>query len=430
MTHRPILSTVLPQGETMHIIVIGAGITGVATALLLAREGQNVTLIDRLAPGDQGQTSFGNAGILASAAVVPVSVPGLLAKVPKMWLDRDGPLYLRLGHLIRFLPWLRPFLAQATPEGVRRIATGLAPLVSDSLDQHLALARGTPAARFIEQGPYVFLYASRAAYEADAFGWAIRREQGFHWEEWTRSALLDRDPHLGEAFQFAAAPDGHGWITWPAAYVSALAEAFTQAGGVLRQAEVSDLTPIDPASGRVTLVGGEVLEADRVILCTGVWSGRLAEKLGHRAMLEAERGYHITFAGATRRPPTPYMMTSAKLGVTPMEPGLRVAGLAEFAGLDAPAQTAPLDQIRRQVRRLYPDIEWEGESEWMGQRPSTPDSLPLMGRSPKAPGILFAFGGQHLGLTMGPKLARLVAAEALDRGSNLDIAPYAVDRFD
>ncbi|MEM0922756.1 MAG: FAD-binding oxidoreductase [Pseudomonadota bacterium] len=414
----------------MQIIVVGAGITGVATALTLARAGQSVTLIDRLAPGDPGQTSFGNAGILASAGVVPVSVPGLLSKVPRMWLDRDGPVYFRLSHLPRFLPWLRPFLSHATADGVRRIASGLGPLVIDSLDQHLALARGTKAERFIERGHYVFLYRSRADFEKDAFGWQIRREQGIVWEEWDRAALADRDPFLSAHFQFAAAPGGHGWITWPAAYIAALAEAFAEAGGQFRQAEIVDLVPEENARARVTLAGGETLSADRAILCAGVWSGRLAAKLGHNAMLEAERGYHVTFEGASHRPPSPYMMTEAKLGVTPMEPGLRVAGLAEFAGLDAPAAEAPLAQIRRQLHRLYPNLEWDSASEWMGQRPSTPDSLPLMGSSPTAPCFLFAFGGQHLGLTMGPKLAQLVSAEALGRGSNLDLAPYAVDRFD
>lgn len=414
----------------MKIIVIGAGITGVATALTLRRDGQDVTLIDRVHPGDPGQTSFGNAGILAASAVVPVSVPGLLGKAPKMWIDRDGPLFLRISYLAKLLPWLRPFLSHATPEGVRRIAEGLSPLIQDSLDQHEALAQGTEAARFIQRGPYVFLYPSRAAFEADSFTWTIRREQGVSWEEWDRATLLERDPHLGPDFQFGAAPGNHGWITWPAAYVSALSDSFQRLGGTLRIGEVADLRPLEGGRAEVTLAGGDVLQADRAILATGVWSNRLADKLGHNAMVEAERGYHITFEGPNRRPPSPYMMAAAKLGVTPMEPGLRIAGLAEFAGLDASANSAPIDLIRRQARVLYPDLEWAGETEWMGQRPSTPDSLPLIGPSPNAPGIVFAFGGQHLGLTMGPRVARVAASLATGQVLNINTGIYAVDRFD
>ena len=413
----------------MKIIIIGAGITGVATALLLRREGRDVHLFDRNDPGDPAQTSFGNAGILASAAVVPVSVPGLLKKVPGMWLAKDGPLFFRLSYLRRFLPWLRPFLGHATPDGVRRIAEGLTPLIHDSLDQHISLANGTPAANYIQRGPYMFLYPDRAGFEKDSFGWQVRREQGVTWQEFDRNALVDRDPHLGPGFGYGVAADGHGWITWPGAYVSALFDAYMSLGGSFTRAEIRDVAPLPCGKGRITLDDGSDHEADRIILSTGVWSGRLAEQLGHKAMLEAERGYHITFTAPSHRPPSPYMMTSAKLGVTPMEPGLRVAGLAEFAGLDAPQKTAPYDLIRRQIRRLYPTLEWQEETTWMGQRPSTPDSLPLIGASPKAPAFLFAFGGQHLGLTMGPKVARIVAGLASGGRSNIDTTAYRVDRF-
>ncbi|MBY8975044.1 FAD-binding oxidoreductase [Rhodobacteraceae bacterium NNCM2] len=414
----------------MQIIVVGAGITGVATALLLVRDGHEVTLIDRIQPGDEQQTSFGNAGILASGSVIPVSTPGLLGKVPKMWLDKDGPLFFNPLYLPRFLPWLLPFLRLATPEGVRKVAAGLSPLVSDAVEHHENLAKGTPAAAFIERGPYIHLYPSRAAYEADTLSWTVRREMGYTWDEMDRATLTERDPHLSDRHQFAAALHNQGWITWPAAYVAALADGFREAGGSLKIGEVVDVTPLENARAAITLAGGERLEADRTILSTGVWSGKLADKLGHKAMMQAERGYHLTLLNPTRRPPTPYMYGSAKLAITPMQPGLRVAGLAEFAPIDAPAKQTPFAQIRRRAREVYPDLEWEGETEWMGRRPSTPDSLPLVGASPKAPGIILACGGQHLGLTMGARVGQLAAGIACDRPSNIDMAPYRVDRFD
>lgn len=414
----------------MRIIVVGAGITGVATALVLKREGHDVTLIDRIEPGNENQTSFGNAGILAAGSVIPVSVPGLMSKVPQMWLDKDGPLFFNPLHLPKFLPWLVPFLRNATPEGVRRIAAGLAPLVGDAVEEHEALAKGTSAAAFIRRGPYVHLYPSREAFDADKFSRDVRTELGFTFDEYDRAALIERDPHLGPAHQYAAAYHDQGWITWPSAYVAALAEAFREAGGVFHSGEVVDVTPLDGARAAVTLTGGDRLEADRAILSTGVWSGKLADKLGHKAMMQAERGYHLTLLNPSIKPPSPYMYGSAKLGVTPMEPGLRIGGLAEFAPIDAPAKQTPFAQIRRRAKMLYPELEWEGETEWMGRRPSTPDSLPLVGASPKAPGIVLACGGQHLGLTMGAKVARLAAGLASDKPTNIDMSPYRVDRFD
>ena len=414
----------------MKVIVVGAGITGVSAAEWLRRDGHEVTLIDRVRPGDPAQTSYGNAGIVTRSGVVPSSVPGLIWKVPGMLLDRDSPLYLRWSYLPRLMPWLVQFLWNGRRAKVEEIARGLAPLVGDSVEQHLSLARGTPAERFIQRGFYTVLYRDRAAFEGDAFGFGLRRANGFEWDEWDREALREYDPELSEAYTFGAALRDHGFITSPARYVAALAEHFEREGGAFLQGEVADITQTGDGRGAVTLVGGARREADRVVLAAGVWSGKLADRLGHHAAMESERGYHLTLTGVSHKPPAPYMVADAKLGVAPMEEGLRFAGTADFGGIDGPALTAPLESIRRRVRQIYPKLEWDGETTWMGQRPSTVDSLPLIGGSPKAPAIHFAFGGQHLGLTMGPRVGRMTADMITGRKPNIDITAYRVDRFD
>ncbi len=414
----------------MKVIVVGAGITGVSAAEWLRRDGHEVTLIDRVRPGDPAQASYGNAGILGRSGVVPNSVPGLIWKAPGMLLDRDSPLDLRWSYLPRLMPWLLRFLWNGRRGKVEEIARGLAPLVGDTVDQHLALARGTPAERFIRHGFYTALYRDRAAFEKDAFGFGLRRANGFEWEEWDRAALREYDPELSETYTFAAALKDHGFITSPARYVAALAEHFEREGGAFLQGEVTDISQTGDGRAAVTLTGGARREADRVVLAAGVWSGKLAGKLGHNAAMESERGYHLTLTGVSHKPPASYMVADAKVGITPMEDGLRFAGTADFGGIDGPPQTAPLENLRRRVRQIYPKLEWDGEETWMGQRPSTVDSLPLLGASPKAPAIHFAFGGQHLGLTMGPRLGRMTADLIAGRKPNIDIAAYRVDRFD
>jgi D-amino-acid dehydrogenase len=418
------------MGVMMKVIVVGAGITGVSTAEWLRRDGHAVTLIDRVRPGDPAQTSYGNAGILASCGVVPVSVPGLFWKAPRMLLDRDSPLYLRWSYLPKLAPWLIRFLRNGSAAKVEEIARGLAALTGDSVDQHQALARGTPAQAFIEEGFYTALYRSRADFEKDAYTFGLRRANGFEWEEWDNAAVHDYDPGLSKSYTFAAAMKGHGFITSPSRYVAALAEHFEREGGIFLQGEVADITQTDGGRAAVTLAGGARREADRVVLSAGVWSGKLAAKLGHHSAMEAERGYHLMLTGVSHKPPGPYMVGDAKMAVTPMQDGLRFAGTVDFGGVDGPAQTAPLDGIRKRVRQLYPGLEWQGEETWMGQRPSTVDSLPLLGASPKAPCIHFAFGGQHVGLTMGPRVGRMTADMIAGRKPNIDIAAYRVDRFD
>jgi D-amino-acid dehydrogenase len=417
------------MGGMMNIIVVGGGITGVSTAEWLRRDGHDVTLIDRIPPGDSGQTSYGNAGILARCAVVPVPVPGVWKKAPKMLLDPDGPLFLRWSYLPRLMPWLIPFLRSGKREKVEAISRALVPLIGDSVEQHQALARGTPAERWIETGEYSYLYADRRAFHDDAFGFALRRTHGFTWEERDRDTLLEIDPHVGPAYRFAATFQDHGWITDPGRYVANLAGWFEGQGGRLMRAEVSEIVPLEEGRAAV-IVDGERIKADRVVIATGAWSARLARSLGHQPALETERGYHLWLRGPSVTPPHPYMLADAKFVVTPMESGLRCAGLVEFGGLEAPASDKPVELFKRRIRRLYPDLTWESEDKWLGHRPSTIDSLPLLGPSPKAPGVVFAFGAQHLGLTMGPKTGRLLADVIGGRTPNIDMTPYNVGRFD
>ena len=180
-----------------QILVIGAGIVGVSAALNLQRRGLRVILADRQAPGEGA--SFGNAGILVPGAMVPVPVPGLLRKAPGMLLSGKGPLFLRWSYLPAMLPWLARYLASGTDRNVRRIAEALMPIVGDSLEEHLALARGTPAEAHIRAQPYLFAYRDRAAFEADGYGWAIRRAQGVGWREYEGDAVGGLEPALGPA---------------------------------------------------------------------------------------------------------------------------------------------------------------------------------------------------------------------------------------
>lgn len=416
------------MGAGLNIAVVGAGIVGVSTAEWLRRDGHRVTLIDRVRPGDPEQTSYGNAGLLARTAVVPVSVPGLLKHVPSMLMDPDGPLYLRWRYLPRLIPWLMPFLRNGREEKVREIAAALDTILGDSVDQHRALSQGTPAADYIETGYYAYLYKNRAGFTKDAWGFGLRRELGADWDEWDRAALLERDPHLSEAVGFAVALKDHGWIRDPGAYLAALLETFCTEGGVFRRGEVSAIDPSD--DGGTVTVEGDALKFDRVVLASGVWSRRMAERLGHKVPLEAERGYHMVLENPSHTPPIPYMLADAKFAVTPMDAGIRCAGLVEFAGVDAPAKMDRTALFERRIRALYPSLNWSGTQVWMGRRPSTPDSLPLIGESNRARHIWFGFGAQHVGLTSGPKTGRLLADMIGGRHPNIDMTPFAANRFD
>jgi D-amino-acid dehydrogenase len=405
-------------------IVVGAGITGVSAAEWLRRRGWAVTLLDRVPPGDPRQTSFGNAGLLARASIVPVAVPGLIWATPRLLLDPLEPLFLRWTYLPRLLPWLVPFLLNGARSRLEPVIRALVPLTADTVDQHFALARGTPAEAFLRQGEYGFLYADRAAFRADALAFGYKLGHGFRWREAEGPELHAIDPALGPGAGFAAIFPDHGWVTDPGAYLAALASGFAAAGGTVRQAEVAAVRP-----GGVTLAGGETLAADRIVVAAGVWSKSLAAGLGVRAPLETERGYHLLLKRPSALPPFPMMVAAGRFVMTPMAAGLRLAGIVEFGGTAAGPSEAPLRLIRARLRAVYPDLSWEAEESWMGHRPTLTDSLPMLGESPKAPGVILAFGSQHLGLTIGPRLGRMAADIAAGRRTDIDPAPYAPGRF-
>lgn len=417
--------------SSRHVAVIGAGIVGVATAIWLQRMGQRVTLIDL--DGPAAGASRGNGGVLASCAVVPVTGPGLFTKAPRMLLDPHQPLFLRWRYLPRLAPWMMRYLSHANATDTRRIATALAGLIGTSLADHQALAQGTGAENFVVPSDYVYLYSNRSAFEADSFGWGLRRSCGFSWEEHDGQDARALDPVIGPGIGFAARMSDHGVISDPGRYVEALAAHLVAQGGHLVQAEVTDIARMDGAvTGlRMTGRGGrtETHVCDAVVIATGAWSGSLAGKLGLRVPMESERGYHIDLWEPAQQLRAPVMVAAGKFVATPMEGRIRLAGIVEYGGLDAPPSQAPFALLRHHVRRAFPALRWREETEWMGHRPVTADSLPLIGPVPGVAGAYMAFGHQHIGLTGGARTGQILAQMIAGQRVNEAVEPFAPARF-
>jgi D-amino-acid dehydrogenase len=409
------------------VAIVGAGIVGVSTAIWLLREGHKVVLIDRAGPAEG--TSFGNGGVLASCSIVPVTVPGLLGKAPKMLFSANQPLFLRWGYLPRLMPWLLKYLGRANARDAERTAAALTPIVGDSLADHLALSDGTGAAKWVVPSDYLFIYKDRAHFEGDAFGWALRAANGFEWDELEGDAFKQYDPAFGPDLQFAIRLKNHGRITDPGQYVKDLAAHVEREGGQFIKADIADFRQKNGKVTGVQVEGGEVIRCDAVVIATGAWSGPLTKKLGLNVPLESERGYHIEFWNPSFMPRSPVMVASGKFVATPMEGRLRLAGVVEFGGLDAPASKAPLELLRKNARVAFPGLKWSEETEWMGHRPAPVDSIPVIGAVPGLSGAFTGFGHHHIGLTGGPKTGRLLAQLISGRQPNVDLSVYSPARY-
>ena len=405
----------------MEIIVAGAGIVGVSCAVWLQRAGHKVTIVDRAGPASG--TSHGNAGVLAAGAVIPVTVPGLMWKAPGMLLSRDAPLFLKWSYLPRLLPFLGRYLGYATDAHVQHYASAMTNLLHDSVDQHLALARGTPAEQFIRTEDYCFGYATRAAFEADAYGWETRHRNGHQFEVLDGAEYAAIDPVYGDAFAVVVRCKNHGRISDPGEYVKALAAHFMEQGGELHLTEINDIEMKDGAIDALVTNDG-TLRADRIVFALGPWSKTIAHKLGVKVPLESERGYHIELMNPSHMPKSPMMIAAGKFVITPMDGRIRAAGVVEFGGLEKGPSLAPFEMLKRQVKAALPDVTCDGIVEWMGHRPAPADSLPLIGANDPAGRSYSAFGHQHVGLTGGPKTGRIIADLIGGTKPNMDLSPF------
>lgn len=410
---------------TRHVVVIGAGIVGVSTAIWLRRAGIDVTVIDRGRPGTG--TSHGNGGVLAACAMVPVTGPGLVRKAPGMLMNADFPLFLRWGYLPRLLPFLRRYLSHANDADTRRIAKGLADIVGDSVDQHKSLCTELGLGAWVKDSDYSFAYTNRSLFEAERYVWALRADAGFTPDLIEGADVQEYDPSLAPDITFVARLQNHGYIRDPGGYVQALAKALEGMGGTIMEAEVKDF---DLSGGTVSAVQTTqgTVACDQVVLATGVWSKPMMAKLGLNVPLESERGYHIVFKDATGGPKQPLMIASGKFVATPMDQGLRCAGIVEFGGLEAGPSKAPIELLRRQARKTFPNLKASEEIEWLGHRPAPADSLPLIGQVGDTQ-VFTAFGHHHIGLTGGPKTGRMIAGLITDAPVNTDLSPFHPQRF-
>jgi D-amino-acid dehydrogenase len=414
-------------GRAKSVVIIGAGIVGVATALWLQRDGHSVTIVDPREPGEGA--SYGNGGVLASCSIVPVTVPGLLAKAPRMLFDPNQPLFLKWSYLPRLAPWLLRYLSHANAKDVHRIASAMHPIVGDSLADHQALAAGTGAEKWIVPSDYLFLYNDRAHYEGDAFGWSVRKAHGFEWDVLEGEAWRAYDPAFGPQINAAARLANHGRIADPGRYVKDLAAHVAANGGRMVRAAAEAVTS-ENGVARGVRAGGETIPCDAVVLAAGAWSKPLAASLGVKVPLESERGYHLELWEPSVMPRSPVMIASGKFVATPMDGRLRLAGIVEFGGLEAEPSRAPFALLERQIRAAMPGISWKEKTEWMGHRPAPSDSIPIIGETSKVKQAFLGFGHHHVGLTGGPKTGRLLAQLVGGRRPNIDLAPYAPTRFE
>ena len=407
------------------VTVIGAGAIGIVSALMLRREGHRVTVIDRQAPGEGA--SFGNAGSLAPSSIVPIALPGTIRQVPKWLRDPLGPLTLSWQQLPKMLPWFLHFNRACGEDRARRAATLLRAMNTPSIEGYAELLAEAGASDLLRRQGMLHVYRREASFNGSAFGRELRRDNGCEFEIVDADRIHALAPGLSKEYRYGFFLPDNAHLAGPGNVVKALAAHLQRIGGVIEQAEV---TAIRGAGEGVTLeVGGRTRQADIVVLAAGHASGRFAAQVGTHVPLAPERGYHIQIPGAEPGLHCPVTDGEGRFVATPMAGGLRFAGTSEFQAAGAPPNWDRAEILAKQAKSMFPGLEVKNYSRWMGVRPSTPDSAPVIGRSPLHPGVLFAFGHGHWGLMAAPATGRIVSDLVAGRTPKIDPAPFSAERF-
>ena len=408
------------------ITVIGAGIVGVCCALHLQREGFTVRLVEKGEPGMKA--SFGNSGSFGTASCVPFALPGVLKKVPKMLFDFESPLKLRWSHVPKALPFFLRLIEASRPSRVEEIATARNSLLVHTHAGYAPLIEGADASKWVDHNGLMMVFESDAAFEGATYALDLRRRHGVHMDILDGNEARQMEPALAKSvIKAVSLPDVSRTID-PFRLTESLAQDFLRRGGEIVNAEVRGFEIGSEGPPKILTDRGP-LDVEQVVLAAGVWSRPLARQLGTSVPLEAERGYHVMFANQDFALKRALVSADRSVSLAHMHEGIRATGVAEFAAPDAPPDMRIADMVMRHARQLVPGLTGEPASRWMGPRPSHPDSKPVIGRSPRHRNVFFAFGHDHLGLTMAGITGKLVAELATGKPTTVDLAPFRPDRF-
>lgn len=411
------------------VVIVGAGIVGICAAINLAEAGRDVLVVDRT--GVCEETSSGNAGALAFTDMLPLAQKGMMRNLPRWLADPLGPLSIPPAYLPRLLPWLVRFWRAGWSDRYEASLTAQASLMRLAEAEWTALFDRSGTRAMLREDGSLELYESEAEFRASLPGWDARARFGVGFEHLDRAGLEALQPGL--AGQFARATFVPGWKTVadPRLLGKALWSHAERLGARLRIATVERLEAVGTGSSGAALGlgdGGSIRCAD-VVVCAGAWSHRLAAQAGDRVPLETERGYNTTLPVGAFDVRRQLIFSGHGFVITPMETGLRIGGAVELGGLDRPPNYARSRAMLEKAKRFLPGLDVAGGSEWMGYRPSLPDSLPVVGVASGASRVTYAFGNGHLGLTQAAAMGRLVRDLVTRQEPSIDLTPFSPKRF-
>ncbi len=413
--------------NTCDVAVIGAGIIGVSCALYLREAGQDVVLLDQnpIASG----ASSGNAGALAFTEILPLAAPGIMRKAMRWLFDPLGPLSLPPAYLLHIAPWLlRLWRASWSKNYQANIGAQFA-LMQLAQSEMLAMLQRCGLEQHLHTQGVLELYDSAASFARARNSLRELQKRGIEVQILQEAQIAERQPGLAPGFKHGVYLPQWQNVADPKVLAEDIAQYALDKGAVFRQDKVIGLKAVANDCYELKLTGVRHLQARKVVVAAGAFAHVLCAQLGESIPLETERGYNTTLAPDAFDLRQQLTFVDHAFVVAPLKCGLRVGGAVELAGLQRAPNYARADAMLAKAKKFLPGLDTSAGRQWMGMRPSLPDSLPAIGPARHHPNVVYAFGHGHLGLTQAAATACLVRELVLGQSLSIDIQAYSPQRF-
>jgi len=407
------------------VTIVGAGIVGICCALSLANRGVPVCLIDRAEPGQE--TSYGNAGVISPWSIIPIAMPSTWKKVPAMLFGSDRPLAVKTNFWPRMIPWGLNFLFTANEKNVRHRADAMRLLCEPCVDLFRQHLQGTGFEDLIADSYYVHAFRNENNVSLSSLDYQIRQEKGCELELLDQNELQKLEPSLSSDFKAAVLIKGQARALTPGKIAEVLTEKAKSLGVKVLNLDIKEIKKNEQDWD---VIGQDkTIKSKKIIVAAGIWSKELLKPLDVELPLVAERGYHMQFADAEIQINNSVMDVDAKIVASSMQDGVRLAGAAEFANPEHSPDISREALLTQQAKRMFPNLQTNKSSFWMGRRPSFHDSLPVLGEVEEHKGLFTAFGHSHFGLMMAPKTGEVLAEHITNDLEKTDLSAFSYKRF-
>ena len=413
-------------GQTREIVIVGGGIVGTLACLQLLERGWKVTMFDRVEPGTPAQTSWGNAGSISVGNVIPLGKPGFMTDGLVKLVSPNSPLLLPMTYLHRSLPWIFKVGSYANRMVAEQISKDIGALNMLSGDTWQNLRDDYGLQPFLAENGWLKLYESERSFKRTAGERRLMQELGIPFQVLSRSDIKDHEPEFSPIFAKAILQLSSLGINSPGSLMKRLQEIVRERGA---EVIIKDIQSIGKAeSGFVLQTACRPYSVRKLLLSSGAWSAKLAKMIGHNFPLETERGYHLFYdAGVPLKGPS--INIDRYVAMSPMESGVRVTSCVELGGLSRGPDYGRIRRLSKFAVKALPKLQGMEGREWMGYRPSLPDSKPVIGKSTIHDGLFFAFGNGHLGMTQAAGTGKLIAQAINGEPASIPLDPFSPARF-